>query len=191
MEFSLMASLVLSNKTEIASFWRYFFSICILVYAKETYSWWSNMTQVCYQQLKFSLVWIHKYTCILSMPILIITPVQESRQVNRKSSYHFTLFGIKHCFYNHVGAMNKQWLCCSPWKQSCRYANLVVIVGNAGFHYAQCHQRWQSWHHDNSGFQCSCHLLKLQQSHWVVWYWLGITRLLLGASLGDAGLSVV
>ena len=39
-----------------------------------------------------------------------------SRQVNRKSWCHFTLFGIKHCLDNDGGSMNKRWLCCSYWK---------------------------------------------------------------------------
>ena len=48
---------------------------------------------------------------------------------------------------------------CNTWIQlytlnteSCYYVDFVVIGGTAGCHYdnLQCHQWWQSWHHENS-----------------------------------------
>ena len=41
------------------------------------------------------------------------------------------------------------------WKLSHYGANFVVSGGTSRYHYdnLQCHQWWQSWHHDNSQFQ--------------------------------------
>ena len=48
---------------------------------------------------------------------------------------------------------------CNTWirlytlnTESCYYVDFVVIGGTAGCHYdnLQCHQWWQSWHHENS-----------------------------------------
>ena len=53
---------------------------------------------------------------------------------------------------------------CEKWHawplktENCHDANFVITGGTGGCHYdnLQCHQWWQSWHHDCSWFSVSC-----------------------------------
>ena len=56
--------------------------------------------------------------------------------------------------------------------ESCNDANFVITGGTGGCHYdnLQCHQWWQSWHHNNSQFSMSMHTDSPRVYFVMVWH---------------------